>query len=62
MKAGAEFTNIKRRETALGVLQLALNKLTPVYGKELTPRLLALHTGQNIKTVRKYLATIRNAP
>jgi hypothetical protein len=54
MRSGAEYTNLLRREKSLAKLRLAAQQLSPVYGRELSPRLLAEHTGMNIKTVRKY--------
>ena len=58
MQAGAEYTNRIRKETALAVLRKAHQELVPIYGAKLTPRILSLHTKQNIKTVRKYLPHI----
>jgi hypothetical protein len=54
MRSGAEYTNSLRREKSLAKLRLAAQQLIPVYGRELSPRLLVEHTGMNIKTVRKY--------
>lgn len=54
MRSGAEYTNLLRREESLAKLRLAAQQLSPIYGRELSPRLLAEHTGMNIKTVRKY--------
>jgi hypothetical protein len=58
MQAGAAFTNQKRRDTSLIIVRAAYQELLPIYGSKLTPRILSGHTGQNIKTVRKYLALI----
>lgn len=56
MQAGAAYTNQKRRDTSLGIVRAAYQELLPIYGTKLTPRILSIHTGQNIKTVRKHLA------
>ena len=61
MRAGAEYTNQQRRQKAQDLLTAAVRELLPIYGSELGTRLLATHTGQNIKTVRKYLPDILHA-
>jgi hypothetical protein len=61
MQAGAEYTNQKRRQKAQDFIRAAVEELLPLYGNELGTRLLATHTGQNIKTVRKYLPAILHA-
>lgn len=58
MSAGAAYTNEKRRETSLAIVRAAYQELLPIYGEKLTPRILSAHTGQNIKTIRKYLPLI----
>jgi hypothetical protein len=58
MQAGAAYTNQVRKDTALAIVRKAHQELLPIYGAKLTPRLLATHTQQNIKTVRKYLPLI----
>lgn len=58
MQAGASFTNEKRREKSLTIVRAACAELLPIYGSELTPRILAIHTQLNIKTIRKYLSEI----
>ena len=58
MQAGAAFTNEKRRENSLATIRKAVAELLPIYGAELTPRILAIHTRLNIKTIRKYLSEL----
>lgn len=58
MQAGATFTNEKRRGKSLTIVRDACAELLPIYGAELTPRILAVHTHLNIKTIRKYLFQI----
>jgi hypothetical protein len=58
MQAGAAYTNQIRKENALALVRQAHKGLFPIYGAKLTPRILSLHTKQNIKTVRKYLPQI----
>lgn len=55
MQAGAAFTNEKRRENSLATIRKTIAELLPIYGAELTPTILAVHTRLNIKTIRKYL-------
>lgn len=54
MSSGADYTNAVRRQKSLDSLIAAANELYPVYGNELSRRLLTEHTGMNIKTVNKY--------
>lgn len=54
MRSGADYTNAARRQKSLHSLINAANELYPVYGNELSRRLLMEHTGMNIKTVSKY--------
>ena len=54
MRRGADHTNAVRRKKSLNTLINAANALYPVYGDELSRRLLMEHTGMNIKTVSKY--------
>lgn len=58
MSAGASYTNEKRRGTSLAIVRAAYQELLPIYGDKLIPKILAAHTGQNIKTIRKYLPLI----
>lgn len=58
MQAGADYTNQQRREKSTVILQAAVQELLPLYGQELSTKVLVAHTGQNIKTVRKYLPGI----
>jgi hypothetical protein len=58
MSAGAAYTNEVRRTNSLNTIRTAYQELVPLYGKKVTAKLLATHTGQNIKTVRKYLPFI----
>lgn len=58
MKAGAVYTNQKRCEKTLQMLQAAVKELAPVYGRELGTKALVRHTGLNVKTVRKYMAQV----
>ncbi len=58
MKAGAVYTNEVRRTNSLNTLRQAYQELVPIYGDKVTAKLLSAHTGQNIKTVRKYLPFI----
>jgi len=55
MQAGAAYTNEVRRTNSLNTIREAYKNLSPLYGSQLTAKLLATYTGQNIKTVRKYL-------
>ncbi|TKC91707.1 plasmid replicase [Trinickia terrae] len=54
MRSGADHTNAVRRQKSLDTLVKAANELYPIYGNELSRRLLMEHTGMNIKTVSKY--------
>ncbi|WP_176058687.1 replication initiation protein [Paraburkholderia sp. BCC1876] len=54
MRQGADHTNAVRRRKSLDTLVNAANELYPVYGNELSRRLLVEHTGMNVKTVSKY--------
>ncbi|WP_234775339.1 replication initiation protein [Paraburkholderia tropica] len=54
MRSGADHTNAVRRQKSLATLTAAASQLYPVYGHELSRRLLMEHTGMNIKTVSKY--------
>ena len=58
MSAGAAYTNEVRRTNSLNTIRTAYQELVPLYGTKVTAKLLATHTGQNIKTVRKYLPFI----
>ena len=58
MQAGAAYTNQQRRDKSIAVLQTAVQELLPLYGQELSTKALVAHTGQNLKTVRKYLPGI----
>ena len=58
MQAGAAYTNQQRSEKSIAILKAAIQELLPLYGQELTATVLAEHTRQNIKTVRKYLPGI----
>ena len=58
MQAGAAYTNQIRREASLAIVRAAREELLPIYGAALTTRILSAHTGQNIKTIRKYLPLI----
>lgn len=58
MQAGAVYTNQQRREKSSAIVEAAVKELLPVYGSNLRATHLAAHTGQNIKTVRKYLPSI----
>jgi hypothetical protein len=58
MQAGAAYTNQQRCEKSTEILRAAVQDLLPLYSRELSPKVLAAHTGQNIKTVRKYLPGI----
>lgn len=58
MSAGAAYTNEVRRTNSLNVIRKAYEELFPLYGDKVTAKLLSTHTGQNIKTVRKYLPFI----
>lgn len=55
MQAGAAYTNAQRSLKALDTLTVAVQELQPIYGSKLNAPILSDHTGQNIKTVRKYL-------
>lgn len=54
MRSGANHTNTVRRQKSLDALVNAANELYPIYGNELSRRLLMEHTRMNIKTVSKY--------
>ena len=58
MQAGAVYTNEQRRRKSMELLRATVEELRPIYGNELSTTLLAAHTRQNIKTVRKYLPEI----
>ncbi|TDQ75494.1 replication initiation protein [Paraburkholderia silvatlantica] len=66
MRRGADHTNVVRRQKSLDTLVNAANELYPIYGNELSRRLLMEHTGMNIKTVSKYydtaMASLRKRP
>lgn len=58
MQAGAAHANQQRSQKVRDGLAAAVQELLPRYGDELSTSVLAKYTGQNIKTVRKYLPSV----
>ena len=58
MQAGAAYSNQLRKDLAVAILRKAHQELLTLHGPKLTPKILATHTKQNIKIVRKYLPYI----